>query len=251
MKQTACADALKTLIGGCAALLLGACGGDDEGPKPVPTKLVAGFENPDSTFYFYDSGTDQDLVGAAAVTASVDPYGGAYIQIQGQDPINLAGAYADTKILTWELVAGPSSSTALRFAHAPNPYPVGWGGGMYFTLGTGSSDCFDASGYAGVSMWLKGHGFGYLQLSGTGAAPSGPEETAGTQSQREITIPGEWTQVDVTWSSLKKQTEGAALDPKCLGMIHFWMDRYSQAARDKVGTDRAFEIVIDDIWLLK
>jgi hypothetical protein len=113
----------------------------------------------------------------------------------------------------------------------------GWGGGLYLGFSA------PATGHTGLSLWLKGHGWGKFRVGGSGQGMTG----SGGGSC-EMDIPAQWTRFDIPWSSLKNDQGVSVSTPATVSMVDWWMDRTdSSPAKD----DRNFEIIVDDIYLMK
>ncbi|HEY3237702.1 MAG TPA: hypothetical protein VGJ84_23480 [Polyangiaceae bacterium] len=199
---------------------------------------VADFENPNIFEYLDLSG---NLLTGAAALDSVRAEQGGYgsIFIDTTDPtFTYAGAYADLRISTFGLTTGHNSVYAFQMQHDSVRLTAGgWGGGLFFGLSA------TATGYTGISLWLKGHGWGIFRVNGFGQGMSGADG-----GSCEIDIPAEWTRFDIAWSNLKTD-RGAAFYPSDVEMIDWWMDRVT--AGTPALNDRNFEIIVDDIYLMK
>ncbi|HEY3237703.1 MAG TPA: hypothetical protein VGJ84_23485 [Polyangiaceae bacterium] len=243
---------LSIFASGAVALALCACGGGgDSGGGSANACPQAGSQGAvngdkltdfeDTTIYdYFDQTTGAEHTGPDAITtacADQCKYNNVYVGTLDATFTDV-GAYADTIIQNFGLTAGHNSANAFRLQHNSLRLTAGgWGGGLYLGLSG------PATGHTGISLWFKGHGWGYFRFGGMATGMSG---TGGGTC--EIDIPAEWTRFDIPWSSLKND-KGVSSTPATVGQIDIYMDRIT--AGTPALNDRNFEIIVDDIYLMK
>jgi hypothetical protein len=104
----------------------------------------------------------------------------------------------------------------------------GWGGGLYFGLEVTRTD------QTGISFWLNGHGSAKVVVGGWGDN----DVLLTTEGYCEVEIPTEWTRFDVRWGDLRSH-EGWPADPTLYVLSIGWL------------VDSSFEIVVDDIYMMR